>query len=508
MADNQTVTQPQDSQNQPIQTKLDLVNHLQQTSAAMKQAGQDTSQLDQKIQQTLAKGKDYLSQPVSLDPQHQQALAQTSQFVNSPQLYTSNQQNNAMQNVQSPTGQFQSNMQTQQPPQSAQPAPQTQNPQTQGAPDYSDPNYIQKLVQSAVQAGNSLRPSPMQAAGNFIGAIGGNAPQYSPGQQIGMKVAEQAPMMARYQNSVVSYDQNGNPIFTPAPYGKVTQPNYRNTQLGQQDTQADINAKNAQAGIFPNQQSQSGQQTATGLPQAFDSMAQDVANYKLDMKSVLQRVPPAIKAQFIQGVSTLNPNYDQKTFQARQDYQNSLSSGTIGKNITALNTVIPHIDRLNQSLQALGNGNIPMLNGVKNWFSEVSGSGSPARAKTDLVATSNEIESVYRATGGTEEGIRAWRSGQPATSASPDQQKQWVQEGLGLIEGRLGAMGNDYQQNMGQPAPANRFMSPQNQQIMQRLGGQQQTQAPQNNSQSTIPQGATHYSPSTRRYYDANGNAL
>lgn len=358
----------------------------------------------------------------------------------------------------SPSGQFAKLMAQAQGQQQAQP---------QQAPQ-SNPNDANNWdLQTILQ---KLQPTGGQSIANALSVLGGGKPIYDPNMPAEFLKTGGALKMQMAPYEMLLKQKQAENQGAGAGLKSVQ------TQYAAPEAEANIVAKNAQAGIFPQQQAANGEQTATGLPAAFDSMAQDVANYKVDLKSVLQRVPPAIKAQFVQGVSLINPQYDQKVFQARQDYQNSLSSGTISKNITALNTVIPHIDRLNQSLQALGNGQLPLLNSVKNWWAETTGSGAPARAKTDLVATSNEIESVYRSTGGTEEGIRAWRAGQPATSASPDQQKQWVQEGLGLIEGRLSAMGNDYQQNMGQAAPPNRFMSAPNEAIVNRLGGQNNNQ--------------------------------
>lgn len=207
----------------------------------------------------------------------------------------------------------------------------------------------------------------------------------------------------------------------------------------------------------------------------------------------------------------LDPTYDETQFTSRNRTRQDFASGTARKTINALNTAVSHLDRLSQSGHQLSNGNFQTWNYLRNSAQTLTGDERVSNFKTDANAVANEMATVFKGTGATDQEIKTWKD-RVSSSQSPRQIAGTMNEMLELMRGRLGAIDDQWKQSMGKTRDFH-ILSPASQKILQKLGANdvvetdtsnantapQQQAAPQQRQtapqaqpqQATPPQGAT-----------------
>lgn len=391
----------------------------------------------------------------------------------------------------SPSGQFSQQMNIPQQSQQPQESQVPQQPQSDGMD-------LQSILKR-------LQPTGGQSIANAMSVLGGGKPIYDPnlaneflktGGALKMQMAPYEMMLKQSQMN----NQNAGAGL------KNTQQQYVAPQA-----QANINAKNITAGIFPGQQGQA--QTDSGLPPAFDAIAKQIANYTGNPSTLLSRVPPAIKGQIQQAVTQLNPQWSQQNYETVQKIKDQYASGDVGANIKSFNTAIPHLGELNQAIQNVPSSNFQPLESAQRWGAKTFNNAGPTNVamtneSTALNAVTGELSNIFKRTGGTDTEIGHFLSAYDPNSSKKAKQA-YIQTGIRLMKDRLDALGNDWTRTMGQAGIPNskypgQLVSPQAQQIIDQIGGK----SGGGNKPGNPPPGATHYSPSTGKYYDANGNPL
>lgn len=256
--------------------------------------------------------------------------------------------------------------------------------------------------------------------------------------------------------------------------------------------QADINAKNAQAGFMNNvggavAGGPKGDEFLASLPPQIGAQVKAIAEGRMALPGGFALKSPYWQ-QMLSAVSQYDPNFDAVNYNARNKTRASFTSGADANNITALNTALAHLGTLSTNYQALNNTSVPLVNAAINSTGNALGRFFPggeqiqtntANVGADAEAVSHELAKVFRSTGMSEGEIQAWKD-KISVNASPSSSGATINSALDLIDGRLSALGEKYNQGMGTTKQGIDLLSPDAQKAYNKLRGLGQTQAVQN----------------------------
>lgn len=167
--------------------------------------------------------------------------------------------------------------------------------------------------------------------------------------------------------------------------------------------------------------------------------------------------------------SVYEPGFDANMYKQRSETVKDFNVGQGGRNVTAINTVTGHLDNLNKAAKQLDNGSWRLFNSGKNWLSEATGNPKMKKFQLAVNAVADEMERVFRGTGGTLEGINAWKQAVSAAD-SPQQLDAAIKQAVELMGSRLQALREQYQRGMGRAADF-RFLDEKSRGILERLVG-------------------------------------
>lgn len=177
----------------------------------------------------------------------------------------------------------------------------------------------------------------------------------------------------------------------------------------------------------------------------------------------------------LQAAAAQDPQFDMVNFQARSKARADFTSGKSAVNITALNTVVGHLNTLDQAVGKLGNTGgflgSTLNNKAAHWIARESGTderlGTFAAAKT---AVANEMTRVFRGTGGAEADIQGYLRDLDAAK-SPETLRATIKQMAELINSRIEALGEQYNQGMGTTKDPLTLLTPDKQRAFNRLMG-------------------------------------
>lgn len=150
----------------------------------------------------------------------------------------------------------------------------------------------------------------------------------------------------------------------------------------------------------------------------------------------------------LRNVAAYDPNFDQVNYGARQRTRNLFTSGPPGNNITAINTAIGHLRTLQDTIANLHNTPFPVVNAVRNFGSNHTGSPRVTNFQAAREAVVSELVRVYRQAGGAEADLQ--RSLDLLNAAnSPEQLNGAIQQTARLLESRVQALQDQYSTGMG-----------------------------------------------------------
>lgn len=195
--------------------------------------------------------------------------------------------------------------------------------------------------------------------------------------------------------------------------------------------------------------------------------------------------------QMISAVSQYDPSFDSVNYNSRNKTYQDFTSGKSAQNITALNTAMSHLGSLADNFGQLNNTSLPLVNSVKNYVGTQTGDPNTQTATTnvqaDANAVSHELAKVFRSTGMSEGEIKQWQD-QINPNMTPAQAKAVLGSAIELMNGRLDALGEQYNKGMGTSKDGVELLSPTAQASYLKLTG--------NAPSPTVAQGAgTHISP-------------
>lgn len=175
-------------------------------------------------------------------------------------------------------------------------------------------------------------------------------------------------------------------------------------------------------------------------------------------------------------VMQYDPSASAINLPARQATRKSFVAGPDANNITAINTAIAHLGSLSNAFDTLDNSSVPGYNTASNFLANNIGltqnnkdvQAHLADVNTYAAATANELAKVFRSTGMSESDIKEWQK-DITTSATPDQSKAVIQSAINLMDGRLQALGQKYNQGMGTAIDPMQLLSPEAQKVYNTL---------------------------------------
>lgn len=170
-------------------------------------------------------------------------------------------------------------------------------------------------------------------------------------------------------------------------------------------------------------------------------------------------------------VRKVDPTFDETTWESRYKTAQAYSpGGTFGQQANALNTLINHANGWLTSVSGLHNTGSPLLNSIANRVAYDTGMGAqtlPA-VQTNSQALADEIESLWKKGGGSEEQIKQYASAL-SPNMSPAAAKATISKVLELATGKLNSMQKQYTNAMGSGAQPLQFVNPQSQKIVESL---------------------------------------
>jgi len=186
------------------------------------------------------------------------------------------------------------------------------------------------------------------------------------------------------------------------------------------------------------------------LPNDTQGLVKGLADYSLDLSKV-SSIRGDQRQKLAGLVKMYDPTFDMNQYNARKNFINNLANGNLSKSIVSANTLIGHIDSLRKSFNELHNSNIPLINMGSNLAKTASGSGAPTAVKTNAIAVANELETLFRGTGGgSMQGIEDWKR-QINNNMSPEQANAFISKAVELMGSRLQAIDSQYRNVMGKP---------------------------------------------------------
>jgi hypothetical protein len=192
--------------------------------------------------------------------------------------------------------------------------------------------------------------------------------------------------------------------------------------------------------------------------------------------------------QLLEQVNQYDPTYSQSIAPTRTATRKAFAFGKQGDAVTALNTLPGHLRNLNNSIDALNGYDTGMgavdrwLNTARNYYSQ--GGGSPTgqalnQFNTDVNAVTEELERVWRGTGGNSGQIDQWRVSLNAAN-SPTAKHATVKEIASLVQSRVDALKDQQTRGMGTDKYNSTMIRPEDQGILDSLSSGQSLPTQQN----------------------------
>jgi hypothetical protein len=173
--------------------------------------------------------------------------------------------------------------------------------------------------------------------------------------------------------------------------------------------------------------------------------------------------------ELVAAATQYDPTLDAANAATRVATRKKFTSGTVRDNITAINTALGHLGTLYKDSNNLENRSLPIWNTVANAAESQTGDPRVSNFNMTKHAVVDELEKAFRGSGGTQAGIEEW-SKSINSSQSPEQLHGAITKGIELLNSRLEALGQAYEQGMGKSADPLEFLNPHAKAVFQALG--------------------------------------
>jgi hypothetical protein len=189
---------------------------------------------------------------------------------------------------------------------------------------------------------------------------------------------------------------------------------------------------------------------STGLSKSDEGIVNSILNYKYPAPTSGFALRSPYWQRIIGAVMEQDPLFDATQYNARYKLRQDFTSGKSANNIRSLNTVTQHLSKLEETGTALQNSNVPAANAAINWIKKNTGNPSVTNFAAAANAVSNELVTVFKNTGATDQEIENIRNTINENS-TPAQIHGYINTALSLINGRINALKTMYESGMQKP---------------------------------------------------------
>lgn len=279
-----------------------------------------------------------------------------------------------------------------------------------------DPNALGQPQQAAPPV-----PSTPKVVGDAEGVANGlYAPPQSPGQR--PPIQQPASFDARFQGQAA------------APAGAAPQP------------PVDLTAIDPQTGRREN--------WLKAQPPEVQAYIKKIADYQIDPRTTSIR--GGHREQVLSAVAQYDPTYDQNSFSSRAKAIRDFATGTQGNAVRSFDVATDHLDTLQKYVDALKNGDVRVMNTIRNQW--LASTGSPLPTNVQAVAPIVGAE-VSKAIIGSNNALADREElRKPLQNAnSPEQLAGAIQAYKALMTGQLRGLKKQYEDTTGKKDFNNRL---------------------------------------------------
>lgn len=239
-----------------------------------------------------------------------------------------------------------------------------------------------------------------------------------------------------------------------------------------------------------------GQGTVENLNPGEQATVQAILEGRMNPPSFAGRSPYWQK--IMQAVNLQDPQFNAQ----RAELRKSFTVGPQSKEINAANTALQHMGVLSDAVDALNNGDVQLLNRIGNSVGAQIGQTPQTTFKTIVNRVGPELSQAYGQATGKERGEV---EGDLGLNLSPAQLRGNIGVSATLLRGKLDSLANQWEQNKAPTMPgfSDRFISPQAQQVLQKLGAGSEQHSP--GKQAGLPDGRTGTGSDGKKYVVKGG---
>jgi hypothetical protein len=172
----------------------------------------------------------------------------------------------------------------------------------------------------------------------------------------------------------------------------------------------------------------------------------------------------------IAAAKNYDPTFDAANWSGRVAGVKDFSAGKSSEMVRSANQTLHHVGALLDSMDALNNGNYPLLNRIENAGSEAMGSGAQGSFRANAHAVADEMAKVFKGAGISDSEIHAWEQNLNE-NMSPAQQRAQVAKLRDLLQGSLQALEEKRVNSIGQIAADKQgsLIKPEGQRVLKRI---------------------------------------
>ncbi len=178
----------------------------------------------------------------------------------------------------------------------------------------------------------------------------------------------------------------------------------------------------------------------------------------------------AEKEKLSQLIMEMDPGADLTLMPQRSKMRSDFTSGQSGKSLTSLNTVIGHLDTLQNKIDALDNKEITKYNNIGNWVAKNAGRPEVAGFKAAKTLVDGELGKIVQGSGVVTNEERRQFANDLNDASSPAQAKEVLSTWMDLMKSRTDALKSNWTQTMGETKSPVPFINDKSKKILIKRG--------------------------------------